>query len=67
MSVDYLPFRAKIQTNIPTGVYRSLVRHGYLRHHKYGWEITEEGRALNPWWSEEDRKALALENIRNAA
>jgi hypothetical protein len=67
MGVDYLPLRAQLQANIPTGVYRSLVRRGYLRKHSRGWVITPEGRALNPWWAEEDRRALILENMRKAS
>lgn len=67
MSVDYLEFRAKFQTNVPSGVFRSLVRRGYLRNHPKGWEVTPEGRALNPWWSEEDRNALVLEEMRKAS
>ena len=67
LSVDYLDFRTRLQANIPEGVYRSLVKRGYLRKHKHGWELTPEGRALNPWWSEDDRKALILENMKRAA
>lgn len=46
--VDYLPFRAQLQvfSNIPYGVWRSLVGKGLLRHVKGGWQITNKGRAL---------------------
>ena len=43
--VDYLPFRASRQINVPGGVWGSLVDRGFLRHNPRGWEITEEGRA----------------------
>lgn len=67
LSVDYLELRTQLQANIPTGVFRSLVKRGFLRQHKKGWELTEKGRALNPWWSEEDKQALIRENMRKAA
>lgn len=44
--VDYLPFRVQVQSNLPFGVWRSLVARGYLRHHQWGWTITPEGRAV---------------------
>lgn len=44
--VDYLDFRSHRQVNLPTGVWRSLVRRGFLRPVKYGWQITVEGQAL---------------------
>lgn len=44
--VDYLPFRVQVQSNLPFGVWRSLVARGYLRHHMWGWTITPEGRAV---------------------
>lgn len=46
-SVDYLPWRhtfVETPGTIPHGVYRSLVMHGYLRHHPCGYEVTPEGR-----------------------
>lgn len=44
--VDYLEFRSLRQINLPTGVWRSMVRRRLLRQTKHGWEITEEGRTL---------------------
>lgn len=45
-SVDYLPIRAKRQTNLRHGVWRALVIRGYLRQVHDGWAITPEGRWL---------------------
>jgi hypothetical protein len=42
--VNYLPFRAHRQINMPNGVWGSLVDRGFLRHSPTGWEITPEGR-----------------------
>ncbi len=35
------------------GVYRSLIIRGYLRPHKYGYELTPEGRKCveSVWWN----------------
>ena len=44
--VSYLDFRCPRQINLPTGVWRSMVRRRLLRQTKHGWEITEEGRTL---------------------
>lgn len=44
--VDYLPIRARHQSNLQTGVWRSLVTHGYLSPVPDGWQITLEGRRV---------------------
>ena len=44
--VDYLPISARHQSNLQTGVWRSLVTHGYLSPVPDGWEITPEGRRV---------------------
>ena len=45
-NVDYLDFRCLRQINLPTGVWRSMVRRKLFRQTKHGWQITEEGRTL---------------------
>lgn len=43
-NVDYLPFRAALQTNLRTGTWRALVTRGFMRQVRDGWTITPEGR-----------------------
>lgn len=45
-NVDHIGFETG--SNIPHGVFRSLVIHGLLRHHPHGYEITDMGRAKAP-------------------
>jgi hypothetical protein len=44
--VEFLPYRAEFQINIEHGVWRSLIRRGYLEHVRGGWRITPEGKTV---------------------
>jgi hypothetical protein len=64
-SVDYLPYRLRTKANLPYGVYASLVDRGYLQPNPCGWELTPEGRALNLWWTDHDKRKME-ENLMNS-
>jgi hypothetical protein len=63
-AVDYLPFPTSgTNLNIRTGVYRTLVKRGFLATHRRGWVLTNEGKKLTLWWDERDREANAREDV----